>query len=353
MPSHDIIVVGASAGGVDGLVALTEELPADLRAAVFVVLHTTPYRPSRLPQVLGQLAPLPVAFARHGEPVRHGRIYVAPPDFHLLVRNGTVALSHGPKENGTRPAIDPLFLSAARAYGPRVAAVILSGTPGDGTSGMMAVKAHGGVGIVQIPGEATFPRMPLTAIRHAQPDHVLPLADIGPLLVRLAGALASTEESTAMPDPSARAIAMIHDDLDAQSEGRLEVGRSVYSCPHCGGALWQTDEGLIRFRCHVGHTASPEDLLVQKTDDLERSLWACVRTLTEKAILTRQLAALARAEGRPEAAARIEASAALDEEHIHLLRESVLEANPNPTSQLIEIQRALEPDEDETPPGAP
>ena len=350
MPGRDIIVVGASAGGVAALIALTEELPADLPAAIFVVLHTPPYRPSRLPQVLEQGTSLPVAHARHGEPIRPGRIYIAPPDYHLLVQEGTVALSHGPKENGTRPAIDPLFLSAARAYGPRVAAVVLSGALGDGTAGMRAVREHGGVGVVQIPGEAEFSEMPLSAIRRADPDHVLPVAEIGPLLVRLAREPAPTQEDTAMTDATARATAMIQGDIDAQSEGRMGEGRSVYSCPHCGGALWQTGEGVTQFRCHVGHTASPEALIVQMTEQLEASLWASVRTLTEKAVLTRQLAAGLRAEGKTTAAARVEESATLDDEHIRLLRESLLEATPNPTSQLIAIQRALDSDPDEPPP---
>jgi two-component system chemotaxis response regulator CheB len=354
MPGRDIIVVGASAGGVESLIALTEEFSADLPAAVFVVVHATPYNPSRLPEVLGQGAPLPVAHARHGESIRNGRIYVAPPDHHLLVRDGTVELSHGPKENGTRPAIDALFLSAARAYGPRVAAVVLSGTQGDGAAGMMAVKAHGGVGVVQLPGEALFAQMPLSAIHRADPDHVLPVAEIGPLLIRLAGEPAPTPESTPMIDSAALAAAMIQRDLDAQSEDRKGDGQSIFSCPEYGGVLWQTEAGgVTQFRCHVGHTLSPEHLIVQKTEELEESLWASVRTLTEKAILTRQLAARVRAEGRAAAAERIEESATLDDSHSRLIRESLLEATPNPTSQLINIQRALESDLDETtPPGS-
>jgi two-component system, chemotaxis family, protein-glutamate methylesterase/glutaminase len=351
MPGRDIIVVGASDGGVEALIALTGELPADLQAAVFVVLHTSPYRPGRLPGILGHGTPLPVAFARDGEPIRNGRIYVAPPDYHLLVRDGTVALSHGPMENGTRPSIDPLFHSAARAYGPRVVAVILSGAPGDGTAGMIAVKEHGGVGLVQIPGEAEFAQMPLSAIRRAGPDHVLPVMEIGETLVRLAGEPAPTRGGTAMMDSIERATALIRDDLVALSEGRKGDGQTIYSCPDCGGMLWQTDgDGANQFRCHVGHTSSPEHLLVQKTEDLEKALWSCVRTLTEKATLTRQLAARVRAEGRVEAAERVEEWASLDEAHGRLIRESLLEATPNPTSQLIEIQRALESDRSEVPP---
>jgi two-component system chemotaxis response regulator CheB len=193
--------------------------------------------------------------------------------------------------------------------------------------------------------------MPLTAIRRADPDHVLPVAEIGPMLARLAGEPVRTEGGTPMIDATERATAMVQSDIEAQSEGRKADGQSVYSCPYCGGVLWQSESGgTTQFRCHVGHTASPEHLIAQKTEELEKSLWSCVRALREKAVLTRQLAAQVRAEGRAEASKRIEEWAALDDKHCRLLRESVLEATPNPTSQLIEILRALESDPDEVPP---
>lgn len=184
--SRDRIVIGASAGGVEVLIRLVGSLPADLPAALFVVLHTPANHTSRLPQILARHGKLPAAHARDGEAIAPGRIYVAPPDEHLLAQDGSVRLSHGPRENHTRPAIDVLFRSAANAYGERVVGVVLSGTLWDGTAGLIAIKRQGGVAIVQDPEEAGFAAMPRNAISGDHPDWVLPLADIATTLVRLA-----------------------------------------------------------------------------------------------------------------------------------------------------------------------
>ena len=185
MPDRDIVVVGASAGGVEALVDLAASLPADLPAAVLVVLHVPSTRTSVLPHILNQNGPLRAGHASEGEPIERGRIYVAPPDRHLLVRTGHVHLTLGPPENGHRPAVDPLFRSAARAYGSRVIGVVLSGTLDDGTAGMLAIKAHGGLGVVQGPADARYPGMPGSAAAHATVDHVLTAASMGRLLARL------------------------------------------------------------------------------------------------------------------------------------------------------------------------
>jgi two-component system chemotaxis response regulator CheB len=342
MPGHDIIVIGASAGGVEALTELVRGLPGDLPAAVFVVLHIPSYRPSDLPFILSRRGVLPAAHPEHGEVVRQGRIYIAPPDRHLTVRGETIGLSHGPRENGTRPAIDPLFRTAARSYGDRVVGVILSGTNGDGTIGMMAIKARGGLAIAQDPADALFDRMPRHAIRNLKSDYILPVSEIGPLLARLASEPVTGGAKT-MAISADDTPGLIRRDQADQEADRRGGTTAIYSCPECHGVFWQLDqEQLTQFRCLVGHTYSPEYLLVKKSEKLEAALWAAVRTLVEKAVLTRQLATRARAAGKEESAASMDELADLDDRQALLIRESLLEAIPNPTSQSIEVQRHLD-----------
>jgi two-component system, chemotaxis family, protein-glutamate methylesterase/glutaminase len=185
MPGHDIVVVGLSAGGIEALVRLVKGLPANLAAAVFVVHHFPPSGISFLPQILQRAGPLRAKHAAHSEPICGNRIYVSPPDRHLLLNRGTVLLTRGPRENGHRPAIDPLFRSAAEAYGRRVIGVLLSGTLDDGTAGLGLIKQNGGIAVVQEPADALYPGMPSSALQQAEVDHVVPAAEIGPLLERL------------------------------------------------------------------------------------------------------------------------------------------------------------------------
>ena len=182
---HDIIVIGGSAGAIEVLLGIVASLPRSLRAAVFVVIHLVPHQRSVLPDILNYQEVLPAAHVRDGEAVEHGRIYVALPDHHLLLEGGAIRVTSGPREHYTRPAVDPLFRTAAREYGPRVVAVLLSGALSDGTAGMAEVKQHGGVTIVQDPQEATQPSMPQSAIDAAQVDHIASVEEIAALLVRL------------------------------------------------------------------------------------------------------------------------------------------------------------------------
>ncbi len=262
MTTHDIVVVGASAGGVEALTALIRELPADLPAAIFVCLHVPPHSPSHLPTILAHKGPLPVTHAVHGEAIVHGRIYVAPPDYHLLVRRGHVELSHGPRENRSRPAVDPLFRSAAQAYGPRVVGVVLSGALGDGAMGLVVIAARGGVTVVQDPHEALFDSMPRTALRQTRVDYTLPVAQIAPLLVLLAQAPMPEKGWQPMDNAEENLPTLIRRDFNAQAHGQRAGETTVYTCPECGGTLWQIDDnGLIQFNCHVGHSYLAETLL--------------------------------------------------------------------------------------------
>jgi two-component system chemotaxis response regulator CheB len=343
MPPRDIIVIGASAGGLQPLTQLVAEMPADLPAAIFVVMHVSPYHRSTLPEILSRSGPLPASHARHGERVEPGRIYVAPPDCHLLLRDGTMELSRSARENRTRPSIDPLFRTAARAYGPRVSGVILSGTQGDGTVGLMAIKTRGGVSFVQDPDEVLYSGMPRRAIDYADVDYVRPVREISSLLVALARQETGPDGGGAMGDSGEDFPPIIAQGLWEQAANRRGGQTATFSCPECGGVLWQLEQGtVVQFHCHVGHTYSPELLLVEKSEGLETALWAAVRTLVEKATLTRQLAERMREEGDPARAAAVAEQADLDEEHIHLIRNLILGAIPNPATASYQVSELLE-----------
>jgi two-component system, chemotaxis family, protein-glutamate methylesterase/glutaminase len=197
---HDIIVIGASAGGVEALQKIVSRLPPQFDAAVFVVLHVTAEATSALPAILNRAGPLPAHHAINKERISYGRIYVAQPDFHLVLRDGQVRVVHGPRENRSRPSVDPLFRSAAIIYGSRVVGVVLSGALDDGTAGLLAIKAQGGLAIVQDPDDALVAGMPRSALEYVQVDYTVPVAEIGPLLVRLAHEPAATSG----PTPSRR-----------------------------------------------------------------------------------------------------------------------------------------------------
>lgn len=297
MASRDIIVVGASAGGVEALTALARALPADLAAALFVVLHVPPHARSVLPQLLQRAGKLPAAHARAGERIVPGRWYVAPPDQHLVLRGGCVHLGRGPAENGHRPAVDPLFRSAASGYQQRVAGVVLSGSLDDGTAGLLAVKAAGGLTIVQDPQEALYPSMPLSAIENVEVDHVLTLAEIGALLAQQAQGSIAFPEIQAMGELEDTAVeaAIAEDGQSAIEELESRGVPSGFACPDCHGVLWEVREGeLIRFRCRVGHAYLPQGLSVAQAGQLEESLWVALRTLKESGALSARLAQRAR-----------------------------------------------------------
>jgi two-component system chemotaxis response regulator CheB len=284
---HAIIAIGASGGGVEALSYLARHLPSDLPAAVLIVLHIGANSPSLLPAILDRQGPLTSAPAVDGEPLRRGRIYVAPPDRHLIVKPGHVRLSRAPKENRHRPAVDPLFRSAARTYGEAVVGVVLTGALDDGTAGLLAVKAAGGVAVVQDPHDATFPGMPQNALQYVKVDHCVPLGELPDLLTRLAGP-PDVDIFERLP----REIAMNEDEATEETPPGDLIKTSGFTCPTCHGALWEQSEGdFVRFQCRIGHTFSLESLLAEQSDDLESALWGAVRALEESASMERRLAA--------------------------------------------------------------
>lgn len=267
-------MLGASAGGIEPLERIVRHLPPSFPIPLLVVVHVSASGISVLPQILSRAGPLRALHARHGEALAPG-VYVAPPDHHLLVREDGLSLSRGPQENGHRPAVDVLFRSAARTFGPRVAAVVLSGSLDDGAAGLAAVKGAGGVAVVQDPADAAYPGMPASALDRVDPDHVAPAEGIAEFLVALAAGAAGNVRTAArhpatQPDPALRAVGW-------------------YSCPDCGGVL-RPDPADGVLRCRVGHAWASTSLLAAQAKRVEDALWAALRTLEERVDLSTTLA---------------------------------------------------------------
>jgi two-component system chemotaxis response regulator CheB len=290
MPKHDIIVVGASAGGVEAIPAMLKALPRTIPAAIFAVVHVSAKSPSVFPRILSRETRLPAQHPRDGQPIENGNIYVAPPDRHLLLEHNRIRVVRGPRENRHRPAVDPLFRSAARTFGPRVVGAILTGALDDGTEGLEAVKKCGGKTIVQSPEEAAVPDMPLNALRYVEVDHVLPLAKIGPLLLKLARTAVKANGSDACAEVS-KEVGLIEATMTAQDMIKKLGPPSAFICPECSGPLWESPEAEVpHYRCLVGHAYSAENLLASESESIERAMWMAVRTLEERASLLIRLA---------------------------------------------------------------
>lgn len=331
---RDIIVVGASAGGVEVLVQLVRGLPADLPASVFIVLHVPPTGAGLLPRILERAGPLPVAHPCDGEPVERGRIYVAPPDLHMTLEGGVVRTVRGPRENHHRPAVDVLFRSAALAYGPRVVGVVLSGALDDGTAGLLAIKRRGGIAVVQFPEEAPFPDMPRNALRYAEVDHTLPVGEIARLLPRLAAQPTPPEGEY----PAPKEMEMEHSIATNALAARPEEGYgqlTEFGCPECKGPLYEIRDGeLLRFRCRVGHAYSSDTLVSDQAEALEAALWTAFNTLEESAKMARRIAAEARASNRARMAESFEERAESNARKAELLRRVLLQGEGAPAEAV-------------------
>jgi len=298
METRDILVIGASAGGLTALKRLFGAMPKDCAPAVFVVLHITPNARSILPQLLERIGWLPAFHPVDGEPIRPGHIHVAPPDHHLLLHRDRVLIRRGPRENRTRPAVDPLFRSAGVAFGSRVVGVVLSGTLDDGTSGLRAIRRCGGLGVVQDPDDAEWPGMPQSAIDRGEADHVLPLDRLPALLSRLAAEPAPP--SPPVPFDVATEARIAEQEFTTMSDDTKAVGRpTTLSCPECGGGLSEIHDGpVLRFRCQVGHAFSPDTMEAAQAETMEKALWVALRTHEDRVELFRRLADHARERGQ-------------------------------------------------------
>jgi two-component system, chemotaxis family, protein-glutamate methylesterase/glutaminase len=288
---RDIVVVGASAGGVESLIAFVGALEADLPATVLAVLHVPASGASALPRILERAGKLPVEIATSRQELQRGKIVIAPPDRHLVVVDNQLRTSHGPRENGHRPAVDVLFRSAARACGSRVIAVVLSGSLDDGTAGAMAVKERGGIVLAQDPAEAAYPGMPQSVIKHVDVTEVSTAGRLGEIVARLCRTAATAREDLVGPDlvtAEVESAAMLDSPSLAFEQRRQPA---AFGCPECHGALFEIEDGgLLRFRCRLGHAWSSQGLLLEQAQSLENALWMALRTLEEKATLSTQLA---------------------------------------------------------------
>ncbi|OWW21246.1 hypothetical protein AYR66_18990 [Noviherbaspirillum denitrificans] len=288
-------MIGTSAGGPDALRRLLKRLPADFPAPVLVVMHVGS-RYSIMPRILERDANLPVRHAVDAEPIKPGVVLMAPPDRHLLVEDGIVRVTRGPKENFSRPAIDPLFRSAALYYRENAIGVILTGLLDDGTIGLQAIKAYGGLALVQDPLDADEPAMPRSAINHVQVDACLPVEELADCLVQLAGSASEQVPIAAYMHPievQGRFDLRQKTEMNALSEIAVASG---LTCPECHGSLWEIKgSNPPNFRCHTGHVYTAQGLNTAQDAVVEEAIWAAVRALHEKQMLLHRLAASAEA----------------------------------------------------------
>jgi two-component system chemotaxis response regulator CheB len=340
MATKDIVVIGASAGGMGALEKLAAGLPADLPAAVFVVWHLSPGVRSVLPAVMTKAGPLPAVHPKDGDPIKPGRIYVAPNDHHMLLERGYIRVTKGPKENRFRPAVDPLFRSAAYIYSTRAIGVVLSGALDDGTAGLWAIKLRGGTTVVQDPADAMHRSMPLNALDNVDVDYKVPVGEMGALLARITREQAAPEPLIpAETREKMEAEVKIAREVDARVEEIMRYGElSPFTCPECHGVLSMFREGnIIRFRCHTGHALSAGTLLEAGTEQVEARLMDALRALDETIMLLNQLGEEYAKKGNTEAAEQCFNRARDAFERSRPIREAALE-NEEITTDVLRQQ---------------
>lgn len=320
-----IIVMGASTGGFEAFQQIIKALPADFNAAILIVWHISPDTNGILPQVLNKLNVLYASNARDNEQIVPGHIYIAPPDHHMLVEEGKLRITRGPKENRFRPAIDPLFRSAAYAYGNRVIAVILSGNLDDGTAGLWTVKQYGGIAIVQDPFDAEVPSMPRNAMRAVNVDHIVPITELPKLLNRLI-----TEplmhNSNVMKNEQTKKEIEIAAEENALKKNILDYGElSPFTCPECHGVLSRLqNDKVIRYRCHTGHAYSIDTLMAALTERIEDSLYNALRGIDESIMLLNNMGDYYAESNQPKLASLYFKKAKEAEERALYVRQAVL-----------------------------
>jgi len=317
---RNIVVIGTSAGGVETLPQLFEDFGPDIGAAFFVVLHVQPDARSYMPLLLSRAGRLPAQHAEDGQKIEAGRIFIAPPDHHILIEKGRMRLSHGPKENRHRPAIDPLFRTAAEIYGPRVIGIVLTGTMDDGTMGLRAIKDAGGTTIVQEPSDALYPDMPRSAMQIVQPDFVSSVEEMRSLLPRLIGGPVKEKVMKRFKD---KGMKPENKKIKPGEKINKDMGPpSMFVCPECNGPLWEMqDRKAILFRCMVGHSYAPQNLFSAQKEELERALWIALRALEERIALQHKLADRAQGKERSSSGKYFMAKAQENSEHAKVIRE--------------------------------
>ncbi|MGE5412506.1 MAG: chemotaxis protein CheB [Clostridiales bacterium] len=294
MAGYDIIVVGASAGGIEAISDLIVQFPEDMKASVFIVVHISAESPNMLPMIFGRRSQLKCVQAKDGEKIRNGTIYVAPPDYHLIIKDENIQITRGPKENRARPAIDPLFRSAAVNFGTRVIGILLSGMLDDGVSGLSSIKKCGGIAIVQHPEDALFPDMPLHALANVEVDYNLPVNKMGAVIYRLVKEN-KVNGNRNTPEHLKNEVEIAEKGVENDKEVSNDMSISsisglVMTCPECNGPLFEIkDDKVLRFRCITGHAYTAENLLAQQNEVFEAALFAALRILQEKANMLERL----------------------------------------------------------------
>ncbi len=324
MTHRDLVVIGASAGGIEALQQLVRALPPDFNAAILVVLHTSARPGSFLTKILGRAAPLPVLHPKDWTSIENGKIYIAPPDLHMIVSGNMLRTLPGPRENLYRPAIDPLFRSAALARGRGVIGVILTGLLDDGTSGLMVVHAHGGAAIVQDPRSAMFPDMPQNALDQVPDARALPIEQIADALVQLVAEdlPEPVNADTGADSLEAKENRLMEQEMPQIADENRPGHPSVFGCPECGGVLWELEEnGFLRFRCRVGHAYTARVLNTEQRHATEVALWSALRALEESAGLHERMADRASTTHQAGAADRFRERAESTRENAKVLRE--------------------------------
>jgi len=320
MQTRDVIVIGSSMGGIEALSALAAQLPADLPASVLVVQHMSEASPGVLSNILDRKGPLRAVTAEDGMALERGRIYVAPAGRHMLATPRGIRVVFGPRENRSRPAIDPLFRTAAVHYRSRVVGVVLTGLLSDGAAGLHAVARCGGAAVVQSPDDAACPDMPRHALERAPRAESVTLAQMGALLDRLAREPAPPAPE--VPEALAIEVRLTERAMWIDEGNEMPGNPTSFTCPDCSGAIKEIEEdGQRRYRCRVGHAYSPDDLLVEKTRALEETLWMAMQTLEERADMLAAMARDDRGRGWARNAAGYEARARETRVHVDRLRE--------------------------------
>ena len=301
--TRDLVVIGGSAGALAVIQRILSDLPSDMPAAIFVAIHLGAI--SHLPEILGRNTSLPVIAGASGMRIERGRVYVAVPDLHLMMHDHHLLLRRGPRENLSRPALDPLFRSAACTFGSRTIGVLVSGTLNDGTAGLQAIKQCGGLAIIQDITDATCPEMPASAQRYVEIDYVRPAAELGPLLLRLAKQPAGV--SPPVPERVRLETAIATQELGGMKVNDQLGTLSRFTCPECNGALWEMKgEGPLRYRCHIGHALTAETVLSEQAIKTEEMLWRLMRAHQERAELARRMAIQEQSLDRPALAAELQ-----------------------------------------------
>jgi two-component system, chemotaxis family, protein-glutamate methylesterase/glutaminase len=335
---HHVVAVGASAGGVEVLAKLFALLPAGLDAPILVVQHLSPNYVSELPKILNQHTPIPAVFAEDGSMLENGKIYVAPPDHHLLVKDRQISVTRGPKENRFRPSVDALFRSVAYTYREKAIGIILSGALDDGTAGLWSIKHFRGITVIQEPAEAQFDSMPLSARDQVDIDYCLPVREISQLLIRI-----TKEPVMEEPNGQDRAKKRMEMEVSIAVEGDAfrkgimeEAELTPFTCPECHGVLVQIREGkIVRYRCHTGHAYSRSALLAAITEKVDESYWGAMKSLKEAAMLLNHMGKELENQGQTQAAALFFEEEKASNEQSHQLRHALLNRRRFSAESLI------------------